>query len=214
VKHRLLISPQLGATGVSAHRVKQLTGFEVIYGPVRIEDLRRFIVAGMQATEEMRRVRFGIADRLAVVPVELVLSWRLFLTAFVAGLCLWAVDAASFAAAVVPPVGAVVVGAAVVPLALPLFPFRAFVLKGLTGGVLWALLMVAFFPADLVTTVRHLTLLPPVVAFLVFNFTGSSTFTSPSGVKAEVRWFTWPVLLWFVVGIVMYVVELMRRWLI
>src|SRR5512138_3296020 len=35
VSHRKLILPQLGATGVAAHKVKEETGFNVHYGPVR-----------------------------------------------------------------------------------------------------------------------------------------------------------------------------------
>ncbi len=213
VKHRRLIVPQLGAPGVSAHRVKQLTGFDVVYGPVRIEDLKGFLAAGMQTTGDMRRVRFGILDRFAVVPIELVLSWRIFLAAFAAGLWLWALHAAPFLAAVVPLIGAVLMGAVVVPLALPLFPFRSFVLKGLAGGVLWALLMIALFPADLITAARHLTLLPPVVAFLTFNFTGSTAFTSPSGVKEEIRRYTWPMLIWFAAGVILYIIDMVRGWL-
>lgn len=213
VKHRRLIVPQLGAPGVAAHRVKQLTGFDVIYGPVRIADLPNFLVADMNATEDMRRVRFDLADRIAVTPIELVLSWQLILTALALGLWLWALHTTTFWAAVAPLVGAVLMGTVVVPVALPLFPFRPFVLKGLAGGILWALLMTAVFPADLITAARHLTLLPPVIAYLAFNFTGSTAFTSPSGVKAEIRWFTWPLLLWFVIGVALYVVELVRGWM-
>jgi len=40
-QHRLIL-PQLGATGVSAHKVKQACGFEVEYGPVRAEDLPEY----------------------------------------------------------------------------------------------------------------------------------------------------------------------------
>jgi CO dehydrogenase/acetyl-CoA synthase gamma subunit (corrinoid Fe-S protein) len=34
VTHRRLILPQLSATGVSAHQVKPLCGFEIVWGPV------------------------------------------------------------------------------------------------------------------------------------------------------------------------------------
>ena len=212
VKHRRLIVPQLGAPGVSAHRVKQLTGFDVVYGPVRITDLRAFLAADMQANDDMRRVRFDLAARIAVTPIELVMAWRLLLVALAMGLWLWAIHAASIIAAVVPLVGAVLIGTVVVPLALPLFPFRPFVLKGLAAGVLWALAMIALFPADILTASRHLTLLPPVIAYLVFNFTGSTAFTSPSGVKAEIRWFTWPLLIWFVAGVILYIIDMARGW--
>ena len=41
VTHRKLVVPQLGAVGVSAHRVKKESGFSVKYGPVRARDIRR-----------------------------------------------------------------------------------------------------------------------------------------------------------------------------
>jgi len=177
-------------------------------------DLRAFLAAGMQASDAMRRVHFDLADRIAVTPMELVLSWQLFLAALAAGLLLWASRASTLGAAIVPFIGAIIMGTVIVPLSLPLFPFRPFVLKGLAGGLLWAFAMIAFFPGDILTVARHLTLLPPVTAYLVFNFTGSTAFTSPSGVKAEIRWFTWPLLIWFVAGVGLFFAELVRGWLL
>ena len=74
VDHRRLILPQLGATGVSAHLVRQRCGFEVEFGPVRAEDLPQYLKEG-RATAQMRRVRFNLSDRLTLVPVELVNSF-------------------------------------------------------------------------------------------------------------------------------------------
>jgi len=74
VDHRHLILPQLGATGVSAHLVKQYSGFEVEYGPIRAEDLPQYLKEH-QATAEMRRVRFNLNDRMILVPVEMVNSF-------------------------------------------------------------------------------------------------------------------------------------------
>ena len=71
VKHRTLILPQLGATGVSAHLVKEQCGFEVEYGPVRAEDLPRYLETH-SASAEMRQSRFNFADRLVLAPVEVV----------------------------------------------------------------------------------------------------------------------------------------------
>ncbi len=72
VSHRKLIVPQLGAPGVAAHEVSKRTGFRVLYGPVRACDIERFLAADLSADADMRRVRFPMADRLAVVPVEMV----------------------------------------------------------------------------------------------------------------------------------------------
>ncbi|MFA4851922.1 MAG: mercury methylation corrinoid protein HgcA, partial [Bacteroidales bacterium] len=71
VNHRKVIVPQLGATGVSAHEVKNKTGFSVIYGPVRAEDIGDFVKAGFKATPEMRRVKFPLKERIKLIPVEL-----------------------------------------------------------------------------------------------------------------------------------------------
>ena len=81
VDHRRLILPQLGAPGVSAHEVKKLSGFSVIYGPVRAPDILPFLEAGMVASREMRQVRFSFRDRLRLVPVEVVLGFRYLLLA-------------------------------------------------------------------------------------------------------------------------------------
>jgi hypothetical protein len=45
--------------------------------------------------------------------------------------------------------------------------------------------------------------LPPITAYLALNFTGSTTFTSRSGVQREMKWAI-PVMAWmFGVGIVL-----------
>jgi hypothetical protein len=71
VKGRVLILPQLGAAGVSAHEVKRLSHFKVEYGPVRASDLAKYLETH-QASAEMRRVKFDLWDRLVLVPVEVV----------------------------------------------------------------------------------------------------------------------------------------------
>ncbi|HEX9062187.1 MAG TPA: mercury methylation corrinoid protein HgcA, partial [Clostridia bacterium] len=69
VSSRNLILPQLGAPGVSAHEVAKQSGFKVIYGPVRSKDIKAFINSGMNATKEMRTVKFGMYDRLILTPI-------------------------------------------------------------------------------------------------------------------------------------------------
>jgi hypothetical protein len=72
VNHRSLILPQLGAPGVAVHRVREECRFSVVYGPVRAQDIPRFLSEGMKTTPEMRRVTFPVSERLALTPVELV----------------------------------------------------------------------------------------------------------------------------------------------
>ena len=61
VNHRELILPQLAGPGISAHQVKKLSGFKVIYGPIGARDLPAFLDAGRKATPEMRRKTFTLA---------------------------------------------------------------------------------------------------------------------------------------------------------
>ncbi|MFC1651461.1 hypothetical protein ACFL2X_07810 [Candidatus Latescibacterota bacterium] len=56
VSHKTIILPQLGAPGVSAFKVKELTGFRAVYGPVRSNDINEYIDAGMRQIETRRIV--------------------------------------------------------------------------------------------------------------------------------------------------------------
>lgn len=194
VKHRTVIVPQLGAPGVAAHEVKKLTGFRVVYGPVRASDLKAFLAAGMKATPQMRRVRFGFRDRVSLIPVELVAAVRPFLMIMgvimllqVAGLVevTWQ-DLYPFA-------GAVLAGTVVTPALLPWIPGRAFAFKGWLTGLLWAVLVIYLYRqtgngTGLAEAVGFLLVLPAISAYLALNFTGASTFTSLSGVEKEMKY--------------------------
>ena len=79
VTHRKLILPQLGAPGVSAQKVKQGCGFEVVWGPVRAQDLSAFLKAGRKAPAAMRRVTFSMKERMVLVPVEVYLIRKPFM---------------------------------------------------------------------------------------------------------------------------------------
>lgn len=194
VAHKNIIVPQLGAPGVSAHQVKQRSGFKVIYGPVRAVDLPAFIKSGMRATPEMRKVKFNLIDRLVLTPVELVAVIRplsiaalLLLLLQVAGLLTVTWDM------VYPYLGAVLVGAVAVPALLPLIPGRSFAWKGWVAGVIWVLLVAwlkGWYGGGLpyiLQAVGYLGILPAISAYLALNFTGASTYTSLSGVQKEMK---------------------------
>jgi acetyl-CoA decarbonylase/synthase complex subunit gamma len=200
VAHRKLILPQLSAPGVEAHQVKHLTGFRVLYGPVRAADLPFFIDAGFKATPEMRRKTFTTRERAVLIPVELVsaLKWGAllsllfflaagFLTAgtFISG----ALTHGLFPALAL--MGAIVAGAVVTPLLLPWLPGRAFALKGAVTGLVTAGLL-TFARAGIsgvgdLETIAWFFLVPALSAYLAMNFTGASTYTSLSGVRKEMR---------------------------
>jgi ABC-type cobalt transport system substrate-binding protein len=198
VTHRTLILPQLGAPGVAAHQVMKMSGFKVNYGPVRAIDIPEYLNAGMKATPGMREVRFRFRDRLVLTPMELV-------GAFIPGLILWAVlfilnfilyrDTPFFQllagslADFLPYLGAGFVGAVLVPALLPFIPGRALAWKGWLLGLLWAgVYLWLISPAgNWLHVVAYLLLLPSIASFLAMNFTGSTTYTSLSGVVKEMK---------------------------
>lgn len=195
VSHRTLILPQLGAPGVSAPEIARRTGFRVVYGPVRASDLPAFLSAGMKASPEMRLVRFPFKDRLKLAPVEISTAVRN--KYFLGGLAAWlaatllGVKEVGFAG--LGLAGAIVMGSVLTPVLLPWIPGRMFAAKGALLGLAWAAavcVLRGFPPAGAsaaAATAAYLLILPALSAFLAMNFTGSSTFTSLSGVVAEMK---------------------------
>jgi hypothetical protein len=202
VNHRRLIVPQLGAPGVAAHIVKKRSGFRVVYGPVRADDLPPFLDAGCKASFEMRRKAFPFLERAVLIPVELVMALKsiLLITVvffFLSGLGgpgeYWANLMESGLLAVFAILGSLVAGAILTPLLLPWLPGRAFSLKAVPVGLVVAILVIAWRGGDLtelpplLEAGAWMLLVPAVSAFLAMNFTGASTYTSLSGVKKEMR---------------------------
>ena len=66
VRHRKLILPQLAAPGVNLKRVEKETGWHCEFGPVYARDIPDYLNNGFKKTETMRRVTFGLKDRLDV----------------------------------------------------------------------------------------------------------------------------------------------------
>jgi acetyl-CoA decarbonylase/synthase complex subunit gamma len=202
VSHHRLILPQLGATGVSAHEVHERTGWRVTYGPVRAGDLPAFLDARLKATPEMRRVRFSLADRVTLVPVELVGSVKYLALAAVLFLVLSGIASGGYSLSHIGTAGvrsvlmllaAYVAGAAVAPALLPWLPGAAFSFKGAAAGLIFALILVAAGRSGPLAfdgwleTAGWLLLAPAIASFLAMNFTGASTYTSLSGVRREMR---------------------------
>jgi hypothetical protein len=202
VSHRKLVLPQLGAPGVAAHEVAKRSGFRVEYGPVRVEDLPGYLRSGGKASEAMRQVRFGLKDRLDQVTVEMTqglkpLAWVLAavaVLAFAAARPLTAARTAEVALAYGGWIVAAYLAASVLTFALlPWLPGRAFSLKGFWVGLGLAALCALFFrafpglQANGWATAALLVFLPAVSSFIAMNFTGSTPFTSLSGVHYEMR---------------------------
>lgn len=188
VSHRKLILPQLGAPGLNSFEVEKQSGFKVEYGPVRATDLPAYLKAG-NATPEMRQVKYTLKDRLVLIPVELSIAAIPLAISVVILYLLGGILPALAGAA------AVLAGTALFPALLPWIPTRDFSAKGFIVGALIALPFVA---AAILTTpnaatwlritigLSYLLLMAPITAYLSLNFTGSSTFTSRTGVKKEI----------------------------
>jgi acetyl-CoA decarbonylase/synthase complex subunit gamma len=202
VRHRRLVLPQLGASGIAAHAVKQESGFSVVYGPVMARNLPEFLARGMHATPAMRRKIFSLPERAVLVPVEIViaLKWALPLSLVLYGAS-GLVGSASFWENMREHGGwtmaglwsGIVAGAVLTPLLLPVLPGRAFSLKGGAAGLMAALAFLGLFfsrsggAGNGLTGLAWLLLIPAIASFLGLEFTGASTYTSLSGVKKEMR---------------------------
>lgn len=199
VSHRRLILPQLGAPGVAAHEVRRQTGFRVIYGPVRAEDLKAFVAAGYKASAGMRRVGFGLADRVVLTPMEIRPALRIFAIFATAVLAVTGASPSGIsfgkAAAVGAPLAllgllSILAGAFVTPVLLPWLPFRSFALKGWFSGVAAVLLFDLFSgwsPGVYIEIVNYL-FFPLASSYLALQFTGSTVYTGQSGVQKELRY--------------------------
>ena len=209
VSHKNLILPQLGATGVSAHKVREACGFEVEYGPVRAEDLSEYLKIH-QATPEMRKVRFNLMDRLTLAPVEVVHSFLpMILIAGISFLIgglfylLWSLTAW--------------LAATVLFMALlPWIPTREFSTKGLILGALIAIPfatyqisfsdnsmlynLMSILPMGLITTA--------LVSFYSLNMTGSTPLTSWTGVKREISRYVPVLAVMAAIGVFLFVLRL------
>lgn len=194
ITHKTLILPQLGASGVSAHEVMKRSGFKVVYGPVRAEDVPEFLENGMRADKEMRTVHFNFSDRAVLTPVEIVGALKPSLIIFGVMFLLNQIGISRFTGTdLYAYFGAVIVGCVITPMLLPWIPARAFSMKGWLLGLLWTIGVIAlnhgFNSMDygLLTAISYLLVLPSVSAFYAMNFTGCSTFTSFSGVIKEMK---------------------------
>jgi hypothetical protein len=198
VTHRRLILPQLAATGVSARQVKRMCGFEVVWGPVHAKHINAFLKAGMQATPAMRKVTFSLKERVELIPVELnhmgkptlyVLPALFLLSGLGSGIFSFGAAASRGVSAALAYIMAIVAGAILAPVLLPWLPGRAFALKGAgIGAAAGALLSAGFTGKLALTEMLALTLfITAVSSYLAMNFTGSTPFTSPTGVEKEMR---------------------------
>jgi len=202
VSHRRLILPQLGAPGVAAHKVKEKSGFRVIYGPVRSKDIRTFMESGMKATPEMRRVHFNFRDRIVLIPNDFMssLKYALLISVILALLSGLGTDfyslkkLLSFGIVNAAMFLILFTAATILPQALlPWLPGRSFSAKGAWAGIIlsafawWFMLEIPNDYMGLFSMIAWSLIIIAISSFIAMNYTGSSTYTSLSGVKKEMK---------------------------
>ncbi|MCX5717968.1 MAG: mercury methylation corrinoid protein HgcA [Nitrospirae bacterium] len=200
VSHKRIIIPQLGAVGVNARIIQQRTGFRVYFGPVCAKDIPAYIRAGYVKTPEMRLVRFNMLDRLVLTPMEINPAMKKFPFFGLIVLILFGIQPSGllFKDAwegglpfLIFGLMSVFIGAFITPLLLPFIPFRSFAVKGwLTGIIAVFALMKGIelsYYKSLLPLVAAYIFFPLASSYIALQFTGSTTFTSMSGVKKELK---------------------------
>ncbi|EGB14269.1 CO dehydrogenase/acetyl-CoA synthase delta subunit, TIM barrel [Pseudodesulfovibrio mercurii] len=197
VEHRELILPQLAATGVAAREVERICGFKVLWGPIRARDLPAFLRNGNKADEAMRGVTFTLRERAALIPVELYQLRKPLFAAIPLLFLLSALGPDLFSppalwqrgiSAVTATLVGALAGSVLVPLFLNRLPWRQFWPKGALVGGAAGTLAALYLPVHGWADPLALTLWATAVAsWQAMNFTGSTPYTSPSGVEKEMR---------------------------
>ena len=199
VDHKRIIVPQLGATGVSARDVKKQSGFRVIYGPVRANDIPDFLKNSRKADKQMRQATFTIYERFILTPVEIQATLKPALITALVLLVIAGIGPGIFSfshiwergmVSILTLVAGILSGAFVTPILLPFIPVREFALKGIIVGSIFSILFLLVISSSIYGTAGFLALFLFSVAissFLAMNFTGTTPFTSPSGVEKEMK---------------------------
>jgi hypothetical protein len=170
----------------------------VVWGPVHARHINAYLDNNMKATPAMRKVTFTLRERFELIPVELNHMGKPTLYLIPALFLLSGLGSGIFSFGRRPLAGwcrrlayvlAVVTGGILAPLLLPWLPGRAFALKGAAIGAAAGALLSAGF-ANQLARLEMLALTLFIIAvssYLAMNFTGSTPFTSPTGVEKEMR---------------------------
>ncbi len=193
-----LILPQLSATGVSAEKLKKASGFKVFWGPMRAADIKRFLEAGNKASPEMREATFTLKERLSLIPIEISLALKPLLWTFLVSFILSGIGPGIFSLGqalsrsmmiIIACIAGIISGAVAVPLLLQWLPGRAFSIKGVFTGLfasVWTVICL-WGRISAAETIALFLFVNIISSFLAMNFTGTTPFTSPSGVEKEMR---------------------------
>jgi hypothetical protein len=216
VKHRRIIAPQLAASGIAAHKVKELTGFKVLFGPVLAKDIKLFIEAGYKATPEMRKVTFPMKERAKLIPVDFMYGKYKILIILAYFFFFSGLDKTGFLFSGMLNTGlfpiiniftAYVAGIVLTPLFLPWIPLRPFALKGAFWGLVMTILLNTLYKVPLFEAVTLGFINLCIASFMAMNFTGSSTFSSLSGVQKEMKWAIPFQIGFIVIGSILFIIS-------
>jgi hypothetical protein len=178
VRTRKLILPKLSANGVRYRDVKRLTGWDAVFGPVYARDIPEYMRNGFVNSEQMKRVRFALIDRLRVgLPFALFIG-VLFLVPLVFFHHLYSpmIPAIAFMAGVVFP-------AAFYVLPTSQF-FKKAVVLGLIGaaGAILFLMNAGVPPKEMV---QWALIIVGITTFVAMDFSGMSPVSNYSRIKEE-----------------------------
>lgn len=192
IDHRELILPQLSAPGVAGHEVQKKSGFKVVFGPVRAKDIKRFMADGKRADASMRMVTFDIRERFVLTPLELTSRIRIsfYVVAVIAAISFLQGAFLKGSFGVFAYFLGLLSGAVLTPVLLPWVPGRSFSVKGAFVGFVLTSAFCIFF-REQIGDVAVLTLAifaASISSYAALAFTGSTPFTSPTGVEKEMRW--------------------------
>jgi len=216
VNHRRLILPVMGAAGVKALEVRKRTGFEVLFGTLRVEDLPEYLDSGLKSAAAMRELTFTAHERLVLTPIEIVSGMKSLLPVGLPLAVLAGFTGAGFSpqralTALALYALAVLCGTFVSPLLLPYLPGRMFAIKGAVAGGAGAFVSISVLSSlhrslDSLEAGAIALLMSAVSAFYAMNFTGSTPFTSPSGVRKEMKYALPLMLSASVLGVILMVI--------
>jgi hypothetical protein len=200
VRHKRLILPQLGASTMNMVDVRKHCKMNIVYGPVRASDIKNFLLNNLECSREERNVTFNLVDRLVLIPVDFISNFKWVLYAFILSL-LFNMVTHGFDQSVImmsathsiPYLMALVFATVIFPILLPIIPFKAFSLKGMVLSIPLVVYLsinseLLLMSDILASVVVQLILIASLVTFLSLNFTGTTNFTSFSGVKIETKY--------------------------
>ncbi len=225
VNHKRIILPQLGAPGINSSQVQKATGFRVLFGPVQASDIPAYVAQNYKASEDMRTIKFTIADRAVLTPIELNPAFNALLKFAVIFLLIIGLQPSGFIfkdmlqhgmPVLLLMICAIFSGAFFTPVLLPFIPFRSFAIKGWIVGIIITALILNFGGIikqdDYIMAAFSYTLFPAVSSYLGLNFTGATTFTNISGVKKEIK-FSMPVIKGLIIlSIIILIIFKIKQW--